>query len=131
MLGLAAADVDVHYLAQFGIGHGGIDTAVDDGREGISFPLRRHIALAYIHARGEERGSQAFTRLFVHGLQFLRDDFIVRRFEEETDALETDRVEYAVHAHTGEEIDTARLLVLGLDIGFHLLRGGDIEACLP
>ena len=31
MLGLSAADIDIHELTDLGVRHGGIDTAVDDG----------------------------------------------------------------------------------------------------
>ena len=131
MLCLRAAEVDIHHFAHLGIGHRGIDTAVDDRGECISAALCRHIALAYVHPGGQQCSCQTLTCLLIQGCQLLRDRLVFRCLEEETDGIQTDRVHYAVHAYTGAEVHAACLFVLRLHIGFHFLRSRDIQHGLP
>ena len=87
MLGLSAADVDIDELTDLGVRHGCIDTAVDDGGEGVSFALCGYVRLTYVHTRSQECGGETFARLLIHGRQLAGDRLILRRLEEETDRL--------------------------------------------
>ena len=88
MVTLSATDIDVHELTHFGVRHRGIETAIDDRGEGITFPIGRRITLTDIHTGSEQGGRESFARILIDGFQFARNRLVFRRFEEETDALQ-------------------------------------------
>ena len=131
MLTLTATEIDIDELTHLGVCHRGIYTAVDDRREGIAGAFGGFVTLADIHAGSQQCGRKSLACLFVHGCQFACNLLIVRRLEEETDTTQAYRVQFAIDPHTGGEIDPSCLIIAGLHIGFHLLRGRDVELCLP
>ena len=121
MLGLTAADVNVHEFAHFGVRHSGIDTAVDNGGECVAFPLSCHVAFTYIHSRSEKGCRQPLACIFIHGSQFVGNSLVFGSFKEETDGIQVQRINYAVDAYTGSEIHTAGFFALRLYVRFYLL----------
>ena len=87
--GLSATDVYIHEFAHFGVSHRGIQSAVDDRRQGISRALCSYVAFAYVHTRSQQRCRQTFTRIFVDGFELTCYGFVVGRFEEESDTTYT------------------------------------------
>ena len=89
--------------------------------------MRSHVAVAHIHSGGQQGGSDSCARVFIHRGEFLLDGFVVQRFEEETDGVQTQRVQHSLDADARIENDTAGFLPFRLHVRFHQLRGGDVQ----